>query len=101
MKMFLFFRADTEIIKSNISVLIAEGLGPRSENDFKLARDTCLALLKIGINKKVSRYLDGVSQKNKKKKFAFCFFCLLDEILISLFFLNFFHLLCFLRKLVT
>lgn len=44
--------ADTEIIKSNISVLIAEGLGPRSENDFKLARDTCLALLKIGINKK-------------------------------------------------
>eukprot|EP00106_Octopus_bimaculoides_P013134 XP_014780576.1 PREDICTED: condensin complex subunit 1-like [Octopus bimaculoides] len=39
---------DSKIIKSNIAVLVSEGLGPRAEKDFRIAKDTCLALMKIG-----------------------------------------------------
>ncbi|XP_029651590.1 condensin complex subunit 1-like [Octopus sinensis] len=43
---------DSKIIKSNIAVLVSEGLGPRAEKDFRIAKDTCLALMKIGSAKK-------------------------------------------------
>ncbi|XP_022111340.1 condensin complex subunit 1-like isoform X2 [Acanthaster planci] len=39
--------ADANIVRSNVEVLVSEGLGPRGQEDFSLARDTCLALLKI------------------------------------------------------
>ncbi|KAK3104798.1 hypothetical protein FSP39_010318 [Pinctada imbricata] len=44
--------ADMGVVKSNIDVLVKEGLGDRAVNDFILARDTCLALLKLGTKKK-------------------------------------------------
>ena len=42
------------VVKANIDVLVKEGLGPRADTDFLLARDTCLALLKLGVAKTVS-----------------------------------------------
>ncbi|XP_064610959.1 condensin complex subunit 1-like [Liolophura sinensis] len=45
--------AETEIVKSNIDVLVKEGLGPRAETDFQLARDTCLVLLKLRSSEKL------------------------------------------------
>lgn len=47
------------VVKSNIDVLVKEGLGERAENDFILARDTCLALLKLGPPKKVQGQLQA------------------------------------------
>lgn len=52
-------RADMGVVKSNIDVLVKEGLGERAENDFILARDTCLALLKLGPPKKVQGQLQA------------------------------------------
>ncbi|GAB1602175.1 hypothetical protein Ahia01_000496400 [Argonauta hians] len=43
---------DSEIVKSNISVLVSVGLGPQGEKDLRVARDTCSVLLKIGSAKK-------------------------------------------------
>lgn len=40
--------AEMDIVRSNIDVLVSFGLGPRAEEDFLLARDTCVALLKLG-----------------------------------------------------
>lgn len=48
-----FYRAEMNIVKINIDVLVKEGLGERAESDFLLARDTCLALMKLGTGKKV------------------------------------------------
>lgn len=48
------FSADMGVVKSNIDVLVMEGLGPRADTDLLLARDTCLALLKLGTPKAVS-----------------------------------------------
>ena len=45
------------VVKSNIDVLVKEGLGPRADTDFLLARDTCLALLKLGVAKTVSSHI--------------------------------------------
>ncbi|XP_052761140.1 condensin complex subunit 1-like isoform X1 [Mya arenaria] len=39
--------ADIAVVKTNISVLVKEGLGPRADTDLLLARDSCLALLKL------------------------------------------------------
>ena len=47
------------VVKANIGVLVMEGLGPRADTDFLLARDTCLALLKLGVPKTVSTLLDS------------------------------------------
>ncbi|XP_071110071.1 condensin complex subunit 1-like [Haliotis cracherodii] len=44
--------AEMEMVKSNIEVLIKEGLGPRAEEDFLLAQNACLALVKLGSAKK-------------------------------------------------
>jgi len=45
--------AETDIVRSNIDVLVSTGLGPRAEDDFQLARITCVALRKLGkIHKK-------------------------------------------------
>ena len=44
-----------DIVRSNIDVLVSYGLGPRAEEDFLLARDTCVALLKLGKTHKVKR----------------------------------------------
>ncbi|KAK3753481.1 hypothetical protein QZH41_009881 [Actinostola sp. cb2023] len=44
--------AETDIIRSNVDVLVNTGLGTRAEEDFLLARDTCVALLKIIKSKK-------------------------------------------------
>lgn len=41
------FSAEVETVQSNIGTLIKEGLGPRTENDFLLARDTCVAFSKL------------------------------------------------------
>lgn len=46
-------RAEMDIVRSNIDVLVSTGLGPRAEEDFLLARDTCVALLKLGKTHKV------------------------------------------------
>ncbi|KAL4220856.1 meiotic chromosome condensation [Mactra antiquata] len=43
--------ADMGIVKSNVDVLVMEGLGPRADTDLLLARDTCLALLKLSTPK--------------------------------------------------
>ena len=48
------YRADMAVVKTNIDVLVMEGLGPRADTDLLLARDTCLALLKLGTPKAVS-----------------------------------------------
>ncbi|XP_033731463.1 condensin complex subunit 1-like, partial [Pecten maximus] len=44
--------ADNTVVRSNINVMVSEGLGPRAESDFILARDTCLALLKLSNSKR-------------------------------------------------
>ena len=44
-----------DIVRSNIDVLVSTGLGPRAEEDFLLARDTCVALLKLGKTHKVNK----------------------------------------------
>lgn len=44
-----------DIVRSNIDVLVSFGLGPRTEEDFLLARDTCVALLKLGKTHKVKQ----------------------------------------------
>ncbi|XP_060583069.1 condensin complex subunit 1-like isoform X2 [Ruditapes philippinarum] len=43
--------ADMAVVKTNIDVLVREGLGPRADTDLLLARDTCLALLKLSTPK--------------------------------------------------
>lgn len=48
-------RAEMDIVRSNIDVLVSYGLGPRAEEDFLLARDTCVALLKLGKIHKVQQ----------------------------------------------
>lgn len=50
---YMDFRVDMGVVKSNIDVLVKEGLGERAENDFILVRDICLVLLKLGFLKKV------------------------------------------------
>ncbi|KAK2183430.1 hypothetical protein NP493_312g03002 [Ridgeia piscesae] len=40
-------RAEVEIVRSNIDVLVKEGLGPRAEHDYGLAAETCTVLLKL------------------------------------------------------
>ena len=55
---FIISSADMSVVKANIDVLVMEGLGPRADTDFLLARDTCLALLKLGVPKTVSTVLD-------------------------------------------
>ncbi|KAJ7379614.1 meiotic chromosome condensation [Desmophyllum pertusum] len=40
--------AEMDVVRTNIDVLVSTGLGPRAEDDFLLARDTCVALLKLG-----------------------------------------------------
>ena len=49
----IIFSADMGVVKSNVDVLVKEGLGERAETDFILARDTCVALLKLGVKRKV------------------------------------------------
>jgi len=43
-----------DIVRCNIDVLVSTGLGPRAEEDFLLARDTCVALSKLGKTHKVN-----------------------------------------------
>ena len=47
------FRAEIEIVRSNIDVLVKEGLGPRAEDDYALAAYTCTVLLKLAGKNKV------------------------------------------------
>lgn len=53
---FVFFvlRAEADVVRSNITVLVSTGLGPRAEDDFLLARVTCMALLKLAKTHKVN-----------------------------------------------
>ena len=39
--------AELGTVQSNIGTLVKEGLGPRADADYLLARDTCLALAKL------------------------------------------------------
>ena len=41
-------------MRSNIDVLLSTGLGPRAQDDFLLARVTCVALLKLAKTHKVT-----------------------------------------------
>ncbi|XP_071805504.1 condensin complex subunit 1-like [Asterias amurensis] len=50
--------ADMSIVRSNIDLLVSEGLGERGQRDFILARDTCLALLKT-VKAGKPKVLDG------------------------------------------
>ena len=50
-------RAEMDIVRTNIDVLVSTGLGLRAEEDFLLARDTCVALLKLGQTHKVCELL--------------------------------------------
>ena len=45
--------AKRHIVKSNVDVLVKEGLGPRGASDFLLTRDVCIALSKLVATKKV------------------------------------------------
>ena len=54
---FCCFRAETDIVRSNIDVLVSTGLGPRAEDDFLLARVACVALLKLAKTHKVKCYI--------------------------------------------
>lgn len=65
-----------DIVRSNIDVLVSTGLGPRAEEDFLLARDTCVALLKLGKTHKVkqqstdfSSSFGGLSDLGRHKTF--------------------------------
>ncbi|KAJ8021490.1 Condensin complex subunit 1 [Holothuria leucospilota] len=40
--------ADMDLVHSNTEVLVTVGLGERAKDDFLLARDTCVTLLKLG-----------------------------------------------------
>ena len=40
-------------MKSNVDILVSNGLGPRAHQDFLLAFNTCSALLKISSKSKV------------------------------------------------
>ena len=40
-------------MRSNIDVLVKEGLGPRAEQDYGLAAETCTVLLKLAGTHKV------------------------------------------------
>lgn len=53
---FVFFvlRAEADVVRSNIAVLVSTGLGSRAEDDFLLARVTCMALLKLAKTHKVN-----------------------------------------------
>ncbi|OWF35443.1 condensin complex subunit 1-like [Mizuhopecten yessoensis] len=51
--------ADNTVVRSNINVMVSEGLGPRAESDFMLARDTCLALLKLSNSKRMKGQVAG------------------------------------------
>ena len=46
-------RANSKIVQSNVEILVKEGLGTRATSDFVLAKDTCVALLRLGTDKKV------------------------------------------------
>eukprot|EP00057_Strongylocentrotus_purpuratus_P001456 XP_001199144.2 PREDICTED: condensin complex subunit 1 [Strongylocentrotus purpuratus] len=54
-------RADPGIIHSNVEVLVSEGLGERGTKDFLLAKDTCLALLKL-VGSEKPKVLSGKEQ---------------------------------------
>ncbi|XP_060069329.1 condensin complex subunit 1-like [Ylistrum balloti] len=51
--------ADNTVVRSNINVMVSEGLGPRAHSDFILARDTCLALLKLPNSKRMKGQVAG------------------------------------------
>ena len=70
-----------DIVRTNIDVLVSTGLGPRAEEDFLLARDTCVALLKLGQTHKVCELLLPTE--------LWCCWCLEQmRILVSRYFLN-------------
>lgn len=70
-----------DIVRTNIDVLVSTGLGPRAEEDFLLARDTCVALLKLGQTHKVCELLLPTE--------LWCWWCLEQMlILVSHYFLN-------------
>ena len=52
-------RAEVEIVRSNIDVLVKEGLGLRAEQDYGLAAETCTVLLKLAGTHKVRSLWTG------------------------------------------
>ncbi|XP_006814852.2 condensin complex subunit 1-like [Saccoglossus kowalevskii] len=46
-------KSDVNVVRSNIDVLVSTGLSERAHDDFMLARDSCIALLKLIQKKKV------------------------------------------------
>ena len=55
--------AKRHIVKSNVDVLVKEGLGPRGASDFLLTRDVCIALSKLVATKKVCLWKCTCSSK--------------------------------------
>ena len=58
----IVFRAQVDIVRSNVDVLVKEGLGPRSEGDLRLVKDTCTALIKLVPTGKVSHLFTTLHQ---------------------------------------
>ncbi|GFR90044.1 condensin complex subunit 1 [Elysia marginata] len=56
-------RAEPNIAKSNLEVLVQEGLGQRAEKDYLLAQGTCQTLLKITATPRVILYIQHCWQR--------------------------------------
>lgn len=63
--LFLSSSAEMDVIRSNTDVLVKTGLGTRAEEDFLLARDTCVALLKLKKTKVKHQVSKGGEMRGK------------------------------------
>lgn len=82
-------RAEMEMVKSNIEVLIKEGLGPRAEEDFLLAQNACLALVKLGSAKKVGAELQSCCRQTGVWQDGRCWMKLKNESEVNRYFFSF------------
>lgn len=72
--------ANSKIVQSNVEILVKEGLGARATTDFVLAKDTCVALLRLGIDKKAK---GAVASKPYRLPEDHDMFLRLSELLIN------------------
>lgn len=72
--------ANAKIVHSNVEILVKEGLGDRAVHDFVLARETCVALLKLGADKKAK---GAVAKKPYRLPEDHEMFTRLSDLLIS------------------
>ncbi|XP_052083099.1 condensin complex subunit 1-like isoform X2 [Mytilus californianus] len=72
--------ANAKIVQSNVDILVKEGLGSRATEDFILAKDTCITLLKLGTDKKAK---GAVAKKPYRLPEDHEMFIRLSELLIN------------------